>query len=173
MLKPERDPGSVPRCGIGGHTSGPGPEALGRKESCRAPISERPRPGTPPPSSSTIKLGEGVAIASPSNRDQFSPQDQRSVCSGSSGHRSSGASGTPNRDAGTHGGGAGPVRRPQTEVRRSPPVAGRRGREGTPRTRPYGRPSSPRRPEARHGPGRKDGVHPAIVRETSSPCPGP
>jgi hypothetical protein len=49
MLKPESDLSAVPESGFGGPSSGPGPESLGRTKPCRAPISERPRPGAPPP----------------------------------------------------------------------------------------------------------------------------
>jgi hypothetical protein len=46
---PTSDSGAVLECGFGSPPSGPGPEPPGRTKPCRAPICERPRPGTLPP----------------------------------------------------------------------------------------------------------------------------
>jgi hypothetical protein len=136
----------LPETGFGGPPSGPDPESPGRTSSCRAPISERPPPGTRP-----------LALHAPVSRSSWPPDCSASCANqvfgslrilrdfsrwpppGNSlqepigfrrGERGLWTRGRARRRTGS-------VRRSQPEARRSPP-AGRRGRDGTARTQPEG-----------------------------------
>jgi hypothetical protein len=189
MPKPERDLGAVLECGFGGPPSGPGPEYPGRTKPCRAPICERPCPGTLPatlrPHLNRLQPPFHGSVSCAKSRfgpfrapvlRSFSAHDPNGESCGQGGRkewRATRGGIRPDPDAETHGQarrlGAPAADRAPT---RSPSCrASSQG--GTSRTRPEAGFPAPRRPEAPHGPSRKYVAHPCIVRETSSPLSGP
>jgi hypothetical protein len=99
MLKPESDLSAVPESGFGGPTTGPGPESPGRIRPCRAPICERPRPGTLTPT----PLRHSPRLSAPFSR----PPDCGVTCAnphfGPHQGPVSGSFRPPDPDAETHG----------------------------------------------------------------------